>query len=46
VSEEDVCCYICGKTPCEWVEFGVIALESVREKNVNVINTSLLTKIL
>lgn len=32
VPEDDVCCYICGKTPCERLAFGVIALESIREK--------------
>jgi hypothetical protein len=37
VPEEDACYYNCGKTPCEWLKFGVIALESIKEK----INTEL-----
>jgi hypothetical protein len=28
----DVCCYVSGKTPCEWLEYGVIALDSFEEK--------------
>ncbi len=28
----DVCCYICGKTPCEWLEYGVIPVDSFEEK--------------
>jgi hypothetical protein len=28
----DVCCYVCGKIPCEWLEYGVIAMDSFEEK--------------
>ncbi len=28
----DVCCCICGKTPCEWLEYGVIAVDSFEEE--------------
>jgi hypothetical protein len=26
---EDVCCYTCGKTLCEWLEYGVHALDAI-----------------
>jgi hypothetical protein len=25
-AEEDHCCYACGKSPCEWLEFGTAVL--------------------
>jgi hypothetical protein len=25
-TEEDHCCYVCGKSPCEWLEFGLAVL--------------------
>lgn len=28
----DVCCYTYGKTPSEWLEYGVIALASFHDK--------------
>jgi hypothetical protein len=31
-AEEDRCCYVCGKSPCEWLEFGQAALLSLEEK--------------
>jgi hypothetical protein len=29
---EDVCCYTCGKTPCEWLEYGVDALDTIEHR--------------
>ena len=29
---EDICCYTCGKTPCEWLEFGTPALDAIEHK--------------
>ena len=29
---EDVCCYTCGKTPCEWLEYGVDALDTIERR--------------
>jgi hypothetical protein len=29
---EDVCCYACGKTPCEWLEYGVDALDTIERR--------------
>jgi hypothetical protein len=31
-SDDDVCCFTCGKTPCEWLEFGVPVLAEVRKR--------------
>jgi hypothetical protein len=28
MENEDVCCYTCGKTPCEWLEYGVEVLDA------------------
>jgi hypothetical protein len=25
----NVCCYTCGKSPCEWLEYGVDALDAI-----------------
>ena len=29
---EDICCYTCGKTPCEWLEYGVDALDTIKQR--------------
>jgi hypothetical protein len=29
---EDVCCFTCGKTPCEWLEYGVVALNKIESQ--------------
>jgi hypothetical protein len=31
-AEEDRCCYVCGKSPCEWLEFGTAVLLSMEER--------------
>jgi hypothetical protein len=28
--EEERCCYLCGKTPCEWIEYGIPAIEDLK----------------
>jgi hypothetical protein len=30
--EDEVCCYTCAKTPCEWIEYGIPMLQQVQEK--------------
>jgi hypothetical protein len=30
--EEDRCCLTCGKTPCEWLDYGVLTLGALRAK--------------
>ncbi len=30
--EEEEVCYLCGKTPCEWVDHGLPALEEIKKK--------------
>jgi len=30
LANNDECCYICGKTPCKWLEYGVDVLSAVR----------------
>jgi hypothetical protein len=30
--EEDRCCYVCGKSPCEWLEFGLATLKSMEDR--------------
>ena len=30
LANNDECCYICGKTPCKWLEYGVDVLNAVR----------------
>jgi len=32
VENEDVCCYTCGKTPCEWLEYGVEVLDAIKKR--------------
>jgi hypothetical protein len=32
VFSEDKCCYLCGKSPCEWFEFGLHAVQQVECK--------------
>jgi len=32
VIAEDECCYICGKSPCEWYEFGLPAVQELESK--------------
>jgi hypothetical protein len=29
---EDECCYICGKSSCEWFEFGFPAVQELESK--------------
>jgi hypothetical protein len=29
-TEEERCCYLCGKTPCEWMEYGIPAIEDLK----------------
>jgi len=29
---EDVCCFTCGKPPCEWLENGVVALDAIEKR--------------
>jgi hypothetical protein len=29
-TEEERCCYLCGKTPCEWIEYGIPAIEDLK----------------
>ncbi len=29
---EEICCYTCGKTPCELLEFGTPALHAIEQK--------------
>ncbi len=31
-AEEDRCCYVCGKSPCEWLKFGAAVLLSMEER--------------
>ena len=28
--EEEVCCYVCAKTPCEWIEHGIPCLRDLK----------------
>ena len=30
--EADECCYICGKSPCEWIEFGLPAISELKNR--------------
>ena len=30
--EEERCCYLCGKTPCEWIEYGIPAIEDLKRR--------------
>ena len=32
MENEDVCCYTCGKTPCEWLEYGVEVLDAIEKR--------------
>ena len=32
VIAEDECCYICGKSPCEWYKFGLPAVQELESK--------------
>jgi hypothetical protein len=29
-TEDERCCYLCGKTPCEWIEYGIPAIEDLK----------------
>jgi hypothetical protein len=29
-TEEEWCCYFCGKMPCEWIEYGIPAIEDLK----------------
>jgi len=31
-TEEEWCCYLCGKMPCEWIEYGIPVIEDLKRR--------------